>query len=217
LAAFAAVTTERGWDLDVVRESETFPRAVVRRGADAVLVDLAIDATPQRPPTATLVGPTLDPDELTARKVVVLLDRAEARDFAEVYPLAERYGTRRLRELAPAIDAGFDRRPGDHARFAGPVQRRGNPCLCRYRCQHGAGILPYMERSCASRRPGNDQRIWVGCRGSPSGTTPRLPVKAAVPAWRGSMLRTAGGWGCGRGGRDGEPREARYLRASVGV
>jgi hypothetical protein len=30
LAAFAAVTTERGWDLDVVRESETFARAVVR-------------------------------------------------------------------------------------------------------------------------------------------------------------------------------------------
>ena len=74
LAAFAAVTTERGWDLDVVRESETFARAVSGGRADAVVVDLAVDATPQRAPTVTFVGPTLDPDELAARKVVALLD-----------------------------------------------------------------------------------------------------------------------------------------------
>ena len=108
LAAFAAVTAERGWDLDVVRESETFARAVVRGGADAVLLDLAVDATPERPPTVTFIGPTLDPDELAARKVVALFDRAEARDFADVYVLAARYGTPRLLELAAAVDAGFD-------------------------------------------------------------------------------------------------------------
>jgi Nucleotidyl transferase AbiEii toxin, Type IV TA system len=107
LAAFAAVTAER------VGTSTWFERAghslaVVRGEADAVVVDLAVDATPQRPPTVTFVGPTLDPDELAARKVVALFDRAEARDFADVYVLAARYGTRRLLELAAAVDAGFD-------------------------------------------------------------------------------------------------------------
>jgi hypothetical protein len=48
LAAFAAVTIELSWDLDVVRESGPFARVVVRRGA-VVVVDLAVDATPERP------------------------------------------------------------------------------------------------------------------------------------------------------------------------
>jgi hypothetical protein len=73
-----------------------YPRAVVRRGVDAVVVDLAADATPERPPTATFVGPALHPDELAGRKLVALFDRAEARDFADVYVLAARYGTGRL-------------------------------------------------------------------------------------------------------------------------
>jgi Nucleotidyl transferase AbiEii toxin, Type IV TA system/Dynamin family len=129
LAAFAAVTTERGWDLDIVRGSETFARAVVRRGADVVLLDLAVDATPQRPPTVPFVGPTLDPDELAARKVVALFDRAEARDFADVYALARRYGTERLVEMAKAVNPGLRRRrPGDYVRFARQIHRRRNPC-----------------------------------------------------------------------------------------
>jgi hypothetical protein len=108
LATFATAATERDWSLEVVRQGETFARAVVRGGADAVVVDLALDSTPQRPPTAKFVGPTLDPDELAARKVVALFDRAEARDFSDVYELAARYGTGRLLELAAAEDAGFD-------------------------------------------------------------------------------------------------------------
>ena len=36
--------------------------------------------------------------------------RAEARDFADVYDLALRYGRERLLGLAAADDAGFDRR-----------------------------------------------------------------------------------------------------------
>jgi hypothetical protein len=108
LAAFAALTNERGWGLEVVREGETFARAVVRRGVDAVVVDLAVDTTPERPPTATFIGPALDPDELAGRKVIALFDRAEARDFADVYVLAARYGTGRLIELAAVVDSGFD-------------------------------------------------------------------------------------------------------------
>lgn len=108
LVAFAAGAAEQGWGLDVVRESETFARLVVRDGADVVLVDLAVDATPRRPSTVTFVGPTLAPDELAGRKVVALFDRAEARDFADVYVLAARYGIPQLVELAATVDAGFD-------------------------------------------------------------------------------------------------------------
>jgi hypothetical protein len=44
---------------------------------------------------------------LAGRKVIAF-DRAEARDFADVYALAQRHGTGRLIELAVAVDRGFD-------------------------------------------------------------------------------------------------------------
>jgi hypothetical protein len=109
LAGLEAVAATRGWRIEIVRAGETFTRLVVRRAPDAVLVDLAVDATPERPPTVTLAGPALDPQELAGRKLIALFDRAEARDFADVYVLAARYGTDRLLELASAVDTGFDR------------------------------------------------------------------------------------------------------------
>lgn len=109
LADVAARAVERGWDVEVVREGDTFARVIIHRGQDAVVLDLAVDATPQYPPTVTFLGPALDRDELAGRKVVALFDRAEVRDFADVYVLAKRYGTERLIELAGAVDAGFDR------------------------------------------------------------------------------------------------------------
>jgi hypothetical protein len=78
-------------------------------GAGGVLVDLALDATPERPGTMSSAGPTLDPVDLAGRKVIALFDRAEARDFADIYVLAARYGHERLLELASTVDAGFDR------------------------------------------------------------------------------------------------------------
>ena len=83
-------------------------RLVVDSGTDSVLVDLAVDATPQGPATMSLAGPTLALEDLAGRKVVALFDRAEARDFADVHALVNRYGKKRLLELAAATDAGFD-------------------------------------------------------------------------------------------------------------
>ena len=55
------------------------------RGADAgVLVDLAVNAPPDLPPSATAAGPTLAPEELAGHKLLALFDRAAARDFADV-------------------------------------------------------------------------------------------------------------------------------------
>lgn len=56
----------------------------------------------------TLLGPTLAPLELAGRKLLALFDRAEARDFADVYVLAQRFGKDALLEQARSLAAGFD-------------------------------------------------------------------------------------------------------------
>jgi len=85
-----------------------FHRLVIN-GSEHLLVDITLDSPPGRPPTASLVGPTFDPDELAGRKVIALFDRAEARDFADVYTLAARFGKPLLLTRAAEIDLGFNR------------------------------------------------------------------------------------------------------------
>jgi len=99
---------ERRWSCRQIRVSDTFARLVVTDGGDSVVVDIAVDATPERPAIMSVAGPTLDPEELAGRKVVALFDRAEARDFADVHVLAARYSPDHLIELAARVDAGFD-------------------------------------------------------------------------------------------------------------
>lgn len=77
-------------------------------GDDDLLVDLALDSPPNLPPTASIAGPTFGLEELVGRKVIALFDRAEARDFADVYTLAQRYPNELLLRRAAEIDAGFD-------------------------------------------------------------------------------------------------------------
>jgi hypothetical protein len=77
-------------------------------GDDEVIVDLAIDAPAGRPPVVSIVGPTFDPEELAGRKLIALFDRAEARDFADIYTLAQRFGRGVLLERAAEVDLGFD-------------------------------------------------------------------------------------------------------------
>ena len=92
----------------MIHDSPTFCRLVVTDRDDEVLVDLAVDSPPHLPPTMTLLGPTLAPLELAGRKLLALFDRAEARDFADVYVLAERFGQEALLNEASAADPGFD-------------------------------------------------------------------------------------------------------------
>lgn len=90
-----------------IRDSETFCRLIVY-GPEDLLVDLAVDSPPTGPPIMTFVGPTLDPVELAGRKLLALFDRAEARDFADVFVLAQRFGTQVLVEKGRLVDAGLD-------------------------------------------------------------------------------------------------------------
>jgi hypothetical protein len=81
---------------------------VIRSADSGVLIDLAVNAPPDLPASATPAGPTLAPEELAGNKLLALFDRAAARDFADIYILARRFGKNVLLARAAQIDAGFD-------------------------------------------------------------------------------------------------------------
>lgn len=99
---------DRGYAVDVLQDSASFCRLVVRGAGAELLVDLGIDSPPVGLPTLTILGPTLAPLELAGRKLLALFGRAEARDFADVFSLVQRFGKTALLEQAGSLDAGFD-------------------------------------------------------------------------------------------------------------
>lgn len=108
--AFVHALTERGCEVVMIHESDMFCRMVIIRAGEETLVDLALDSPPQTKPTITVLGPTLAPPELAGRKLLALFGRAEARDFADVYLLAQRFGKELMIEQAQTLDAGFELR-----------------------------------------------------------------------------------------------------------
>ena len=106
--ALEAAARQRGWATERIHDSGTFCRMVIRSADAGVLVDLAVNAPPDLPPSVTPAGPTLAPEELAGHKLLALFDRAAARDFADVYVLARRFGKDALITRATQIDAGFD-------------------------------------------------------------------------------------------------------------
>lgn len=105
--AFETAVRARGWEIRRVRDGETFCRLVIS-GDEDLLVDLALDSPPSRPASPSPLGPTFALEELAGRKVVALFDRAEARDFADVFALAQRYAPELLLQRAAEVDLGFD-------------------------------------------------------------------------------------------------------------
>ena len=105
--ALEIACAELGWPTERIRDTATFRRLVVRRTPDELLVDLAIDSPPLGPPTITAVGPTFAPEELAARKLLALFDRAAARDFVDLHALSEHFELERIQDLAAELDGGF--------------------------------------------------------------------------------------------------------------
>jgi hypothetical protein len=105
--AFEAAARARGWPVRRVRDSATFCRIVVS-GPEDVVIDLALDSPPAQASAPSPAGPTFAPEELAGRKLVALFDRAEARDFVDVYQLVQRYGKDGLVAWAAEVDLGFD-------------------------------------------------------------------------------------------------------------
>jgi len=105
--AFEELAYGRGWEIQHLRDSSTFVRLMVR-GEGNLVVDLAIDSAPASETVMSFVGPTFDPAELAGRKLLALFGRAEARDFVDVYWLAQRFGTQEMIKQAERVDAGLD-------------------------------------------------------------------------------------------------------------
>jgi len=105
---FEQAIADRGWRSERLHDSATFVRLHVT-GDEELIVEFAIDSAAGRPPVISIVGPTFDPEELAGRKLVALFSRAEARDFADVYVLAQRFDRATLLQRAHEVDPGFDR------------------------------------------------------------------------------------------------------------
>ncbi len=101
-----SAASAHGWATTRVRDAATFCRLVIHGPTD-VLVDLALDSPPVLPPADSIAGPTFAPAELAARKLLALFDRAEARDFTDVYLLAQRFEQEAMLSEARNIDAGL--------------------------------------------------------------------------------------------------------------
>lgn len=105
---FTAAAQARGWSVTRVREQDTLCRLLVH-GDEDLLVDLALDASPRHPATASFAGPTFSPEELAGRKLIALFDRAAARDFVDVFMLTRTFAPDMLLAQAREVDAGFNR------------------------------------------------------------------------------------------------------------
>jgi hypothetical protein len=105
--AFEEAAQARGWVVNVRQSTETFVRLHVL-GQDSLLVDLALDSPAGLPASISVLGPTFDPDELAARKLLALFDRAMPRDFVDVYTVTRTRSPQDVLSLARQLDPGLD-------------------------------------------------------------------------------------------------------------
>ena len=68
--ALEAAARQRGWSTERIHDSDTFCRMVIRSADIGVLINLAVNAPPDLPSSATPAGPTLAPEELAGNKLL---------------------------------------------------------------------------------------------------------------------------------------------------
>lgn len=105
---FKALLAQEGLAFEVMRSSPAFVRMVVRApDGEEVLVDIGYDFR-LREPDLSPIGPVLSSEELAADKLLALFGRAEARDFVDVFTLAQKFGIEAMLGWAKEKDPGFD-------------------------------------------------------------------------------------------------------------
>ena len=107
MTQFVAAANSCQWVCVVVQADDSFVRLHVK-GTDEVLVDIAIDVGARYPSQTSVLGPTFNHEELAGRKMLALFDRAEARDFADVFVLANHFGKELLLVRAAELEASLD-------------------------------------------------------------------------------------------------------------
>lgn len=122
LPAIEEALRSAGLTIQRIQEAKTFARLHISRGQEECLLDLARDAR-LLPAESTQYGHVVARDELAADKVLALFDRAQARDFVDVFALSRLHDTSRLIELARLKDPGFSALA--FAEMLGTVDRLG--------------------------------------------------------------------------------------------
>jgi len=104
---FLRAVTNRHWKCKVIQSDELFVRMHVK-GTEEVLVDIAIDVAARFPSQISVLGPTFNHEELAGRKMLALFDRAEARDFADVFALAKHFSKELLLLRASELEVSLE-------------------------------------------------------------------------------------------------------------
>lgn len=104
--ALELAARDRGWGVQWVRRYPDYARLRVTTEDASLLVDLVLE-TLELPPTLTIVGPTVAEQDVAVGKLIALFDRAEARDFVDVFEFCRRYEPALLLELAAHRDPGL--------------------------------------------------------------------------------------------------------------
>ena len=105
-AALIATLGAEGWVVEVVRDHDTFARLLATLNDQRLEVDLAVDSPPLFPLVSIDGIPTLAPEDLAARKVLATLDRAEGRDFTDLWELSRSLGRSDCIRWAGSLDRG---------------------------------------------------------------------------------------------------------------
>lgn len=90
-AAAAEVAQELGGTLEPVQTAPDFRRLLLRRGDEAIIIDLVREYVPQAMPEKPVInGIRVDPpEEILANKLCALLSRSEIRDLVDARALEE--------------------------------------------------------------------------------------------------------------------------------
>lgn len=105
---FLIAANAKGWKCNVIQSSESFVRIHLNE-KEEVIVDIAIDVAARHTPVVTIVGPTFSSEELAGRKLLALYDRAEARDFVDVFVLCQIFGKDLVMARAAEIEGRLER------------------------------------------------------------------------------------------------------------
>ena len=108
LDQFLDAIQQQNWDYELLSHANDFARVRVI-GSAVLVVDLAIDVAPRFPVAQTPVGPVFSPLELAGRKLLALFDRAEARDFVDVYVLSRKFGNQKVFDAATQIEVSLNK------------------------------------------------------------------------------------------------------------
>lgn len=103
----AAALAANDWTTHVVRSHVTFTRLEATRQGTTVEIDLAVDSAPLFPIRMIDGLPVLASQDLAARKILAILDRAEGRDFTDLHALSQRHRRDEIIAWAQQLDAGL--------------------------------------------------------------------------------------------------------------